>query len=218
MRFLILIFTILSVSTFSKCQPVSDTVNCERNIEKTIYYVVGFLKDEIKSFDKQIKRKNAGKSYSAMIDFTKHSFIIENEKINATIISQGLTELLNNEREEIFINPSQDDKKRINEEFCTNTKLELVSWPKLNSNNYYILKNSSQYRGYCFQIFKLSGNWIKIEVENQVPQNAFWSFGRNGFNKTAQKISVYAPIRISQKPIDISIKETSDIILWKNVQ
>lgn len=213
-KILVAVLATVYTMTMVRCQPSENT--CTEKIDASVFHVLAYKKSDISEHEKQIKRKNKGKSFSAPFDFSKRSFFIRSKSITPELIEQKLNNLLSNNLKEVFLKSDESDIRRVRKELCNgNNEIELVKWPITTTTKYYTVNQITSLKNYCFQIYQIEGSWIKTKIVNEAPHNRFWNFNGMGLDTSCENLVMYVPSKITGN--SNPKVEGENLELWKEV-
>lgn len=194
--------------------------NSEKNCETqkiSGFYIIAYDKTEIKKLEKNLNKRDKGKPYSLPIDYSKHAFFVEVEELTSNKICERFGKYLAKELDTIFIKSDERIINRINRMFCKESKdLNPIQMPKPEQRFFYSITGDSRYKNYCFEIYKVSGTWTKLSVENNISSGGLL-FGRHegAVNPKANNIITYLMHEPSQiKQLAVEVKGSK---LWRSI-
>ncbi len=146
--FLLIIFTIFNIS-------FSSNNNCEK-VE--VFFVIKYLKDEIKSLRLNEKLKNQEKSYSKVIDLTTTTMFFSSNKNN---IANDIRKWKSSANQDIYFLPTLHNQMYFDK---YDIKPLVLSYLNKQTNcTYYQIKNEEKF---IYKIYYIEGSQVSLELDN----------------------------------------------------
>lgn len=178
------------------------------------YYVVLYLKAEVKSLEENRQRRLEGKSYQASFESSMLRFFISKDSMPGKSFAAMIDNLPKKDKREVFIECGKDYAESLGVEFCVNKDGLLgCAWPRLpSSNKYYTAGGQSRY---CFKVYEISGWFVKLRVDTEAKRDAI---GKKIRYIDPQLMEFDAYFFMGWKSYSADAASLADkILLWKEV-
>jgi hypothetical protein len=132
---------------------------------------VVYTKDEIKSLEKNRRRKLRGKPYQVSFESSSLRFFVSRDSLANKSFAAFLHDLMRKNKKEAFIECTGQYEEVLRKEFyARNNDSFACEWPNLiSTNKYYTTRRRSRY---CFKLYEISGWFIKFRVDTEEERDA----------------------------------------------
>jgi hypothetical protein len=190
-------------------------LSCTDSVVFDGYYVVLYTKREIKDVQRAKQRKIEGKSYKVPFESSILGFFVSKDSLARRPLSDIIEDLPVKNKGEIFIECTNGYSEMIGKEICgKKDQFSDCKWPKLFSYNKYFTVNKSS--RYCFEIFEISGWFVKLKIDTEEKHDALGRKAR--YIAPALKNNFNAYFFLGYKAYSNDVVSLKDEIrLWKVV-
>ncbi|GAA0560675.1 hypothetical protein [Chitinophaga japonensis] len=177
------------------------------------YFVRVYKKSDIEEQERNRILRVSNRPFRIKIDGNAYDeFFLPMDSANIIELANDLTGLHVRDKEDAYLRCTSANYAIFNEHFCiTGGRVKMDTCGNFSSNKYYSLKYTSKY---CYQIFYISGKWLKATAEAST-QKLLFPKQTKYINPEAKKINVYLLYKVDEYiPDDVKGPQLS---LWKNI-
>lgn len=194
-KYLCLVFCFYSLNLFAQKDAI-NSIPCTDTLNISGYYILVYTKKGMKDVIRNNKRLQQGKSFVTKFYLSDiETFFIPVDSINGNEQMAGvLDNLMTANKTDFYISYSEFSDLHYKWNIDANCldylrHVNFPRFPNFQSNDYYI--TTSKKNEYCFQIFTLSAQWIRIKFPTWESIN--YTFGRKSrfFIKEAAFYNIY---------------------------